>query len=155
MTAADLGRWTFEDVRGPTTGNSPPRGSPAGPGANNTAELVLLLPIRTISENNAHEHWRVRHARRKQQDMVVTCLLQSQIGDAGRDLGPPCRVTLTRIAPRRLDDDNNVGSMKQIRDSIAAVLGVDDGSPLYDWRYDQRRGEPGVYAVEMRISVTP
>ena len=41
-------------------------------------------------------------------------------------LVPPVVVWLVRLAPRMLDDDNAVSSMKAVRDAIAAHFGVDD-----------------------------
>ena len=63
----------------------------------------------------------------------------------------PATITLTRIGKRKLDDDNLAAAFKYVRDQIAAAYGVDDGSELYAWRYQQRTGK--VYGVE--IEVTP
>lgn len=71
----------------------------------------------------------------------------------GRWPAPPCPplvITITRIAPVPLDDDNLAGSAKHVRDGIADWLGVDDGSRLLTWRYEQRRDGRG-YAVGIRI----
>lgn len=53
------------------------------------------------------------------------------------------RVTITRRAPRPLDDDNLVGGCKQLRDAIAELLGR-KGDAEKDglvWEYRQERGE--------------
>ena len=57
---------------------------------------------------------------------------------------PPVIVTITRLGPRRLDDDNLQGAAKAVRDEIAAKIGTDDGSALYTWVYRQRTGKYGV-----------
>lgn len=63
----------------------------------------------------------------------------------------PVVVTLTRIAPRDFDSDNLAMSFKAARDGIADALGVDDGSARVTWRYAQRRGLKGQYAVVIEI----
>lgn len=65
----------------------------------------------------------------------------------------PLIVTMTRVAPSAgLDSDNAVGSMKHVRDAVAKVLGIDDRSPLVDWRVEQRKGP---WATEIRIEMNP
>lgn len=61
----------------------------------------------------------------------------------------PVVVTITRLGPRRLDDDNLAAACKAVRDEIADAFKVDDGSPLYTWRYEQRIGP---YGVDVDIS---
>ena len=56
----------------------------------------------------------------------------------------PLLVTITRIGPRRLDSDNLQSAAKFVRDQIAATVGVDDGSNMYTWQYEQRIGKYGV-----------
>ncbi|HXB28079.1 MAG TPA: hypothetical protein VNV25_25340 [Gemmatimonadaceae bacterium] len=68
-----------------------------------------------------------------------------------RGMSLPVRVTLTRVAPRQLDDDNNQGACKNVRDGIADALGVDDRTPLVIWVYEQRRGKPREYGVEIVV----
>ena len=55
-------------------------------------------------------------------------------------------VVLTCHRRRLLDDDNNVGSLKPIRDALANHLGVDDGSQRIKFEYHQIKtiGRPGV-----------
>lgn len=60
----------------------------------------------------------------------------------------PLVVTITRLGPRKLDDDNLQSACKYIRDEIARAVGVDDGSPQYTWLYGQRTGNYGV-EIEM------
>lgn len=60
-------------------------------------------------------------------------------------------VTLTRIALRKLDDDNLSRSFKAIRDQIADQMGINDGSDLFTWKYAQERGTPKQYAVRIEI----
>jgi len=60
-------------------------------------------------------------------------------------------VTLTRIAPQELDDDNLARSFKAIRDGIADAVGVDDRSKRFRWKYDQEKGGPKKYSVRIHI----
>lgn len=71
---------------------------------------------------------------------------------AGKKAPPvPCSVLLTRVSPGNgLDDDNLRGSLKGIRDELAAWLGVDDRSPLVTWAYAQSRGK--AWGVEVLVS---
>lgn len=110
--------------------------------------MTFLIPIRTVSEANAHEHWRARQRRAKAQRLAVHAV----VGDLFYCVKLPCTVTLTRIAPRALDGDNLQGALKAVRDEIAAAIGVDDGDPGYTWRYAQKRGKPREYAVRVEIS---
>ncbi len=65
---------------------------------------------------------------------------------------PALVVTLTRVAPRALDDDGAVTSLKACRDGVADALGLpNDRDPRVTWRYAQRRGKVREYAVEVRL----
>lgn len=105
--------------------------------------IEFTLPLRTVSLANQREHWRVRHKRSQEERMVA----KSHCGE----FTLPCTVTMTRIAPRFLDDDNIRGACKAVRDGIADRLGIDDRDPRVAWRYEQRRGRPKEYAVHVRI----
>lgn len=113
--------------------------------------IRIELPIRTVSESNMREHWAPKAKRAKWQRNVVALAVRPRL--AGMLDRVPCVVTLTRIAPRALDDDNLARSFKAIRDQVAAELGVDDRDARVVWRYAQRRGGKGAYGVE--IVVTP
>ena len=111
--------------------------------------LVVELPIRTVSEANRREHWAARARRVKQQRSTVGLVLGAHLRLAG--LNPPCVVTPTRIAPRALDSDNAVGSLKAVRDGVSDALGVDDRDCRVTWFYDQRRGSKGQYGVAIEV----
>jgi hypothetical protein len=61
-------------------------------------------------------------------------------------------VTITRIAPCELDDDNLAGSAKAVRDGVADWLGVDDRTKRSGvvWKYEQAR-DGRAYGVGIRI----
>lgn len=137
------------------------------PGAVEETAVVARLPnLRLVSEANLREHWSKRAKRAKQQRTAAFSALLRLSGsdwawwERGRIrcdglgyLGKPegIAVTIVRIAPRKLDSDNLARAAKAIRDGIADWLGIDDGDERIDWRYAQRRGEAGEYAVEIRV----
>lgn len=61
------------------------------------------------------------------------------------------RVTLTRIAPAELDDDNLRPALKAVRDEVATWIGVDDRHGAVAWSYEQERGAAHVYRVRIRV----
>lgn len=119
-----------------------------------SAPLVVDIPhLRLVSEANAHEHWRARQKRAKHQRAVAAAAIRPAILAGKWTL--PLRVTIVRIAPRALDDDNAVGSAKHVRDGIADALerlGVkSDRDPRVTWDVKQERGLPREYAVRIEI----
>lgn len=109
--------------------------------------IAFELPIRTISLTNARGHWAKRHALRQQQRQVAYAMTCSKTFRKERTL--PATITLTRIAPRRLDDDNCVSALKSVRDGIADAFDRDDGDDGFTWRYDQENRSD--YAVRVKI----
>lgn len=117
------------------------------------APMTVLVPLRTRSAPNLREHWASRARRVRDERRIVAWCLQSP----GRRVPPqerrlPCVVTLTRIAPRALDDDNLRGALKATRDEVAAWLLVDDRDPRVTWTYAERRGAVREYAVEVSVA---
>lgn len=55
-------------------------------------------------------------------------------------------ITLVALRRRYVDDDNNVSSLKPLRDAIACNFSIDDGDPKLRWEYGQSetKGEEGV-----------
>lgn len=113
-------------------------------------ELDFRVPIRTVSEMNCRDHWRVRLKRKQDQQLEMITVLHNNL--RGRIVELPCAVTLTRIGPRKLDGDNLQSSLKFCRDAIAKKLGVDDGSPEINWQYAQMPTGSRDYAVKVEIS---
>lgn len=107
--------------------------------------FCIKLPLRLESEPNKRGHWSGKARRTKALRAAMIAL--------PANLPIPCVVTITRIAPRSLDDDNMVGAGKGLRDGIADRLGIDDRDPRVRWVYSQERGRPKEYAV--RIQVVP
>ena len=111
--------------------------------------FTITSPIRTQSEANLREHWAPKAKRAKIQRATVGMLVQQK--PMLRRHPGMFEVTLTRIAPRKLDTDNLARSMKAIRDGVADALHLDDGDVRFDWKYTQEKGEPKKYAVKIQI----
>ena len=112
--------------------------------------IVVYLPIHTISTLNARGHWAKRSRREAEHRALARMTLPAYLRAARLEL--PVRVTLTRVAPRALDPGDNLpASMKGVRDGVADALGVDDRTPLVTWVYQQRRGKPREYGVEIAV----
>ena len=102
------------------------------------------IPIELPSLANTRLHWRAMDSLKKKQKAATKfCMYGANIPL------PPLLVTITRIGPRKLDDDNLASACKYVRDQIAKVIGVDDGSDLYTWKYQQRIG---TYGVDVEIT---
>lgn len=107
--------------------------------------MTVSVPIpglKLVSEANRRDHWAAKAKRVRQQRNLVTLVLRGTVA-AQMMLVAPLVVTITRIGPRRLDDDNATGSAKAVRDAVAAVLGVDDRDDRVSWRVEQARGPYG------------
>jgi len=106
--------------------------------------VIVELPLRLESLSNKREHWAVRHKRAKAHRSAAYLACKTH--------PLPCVVTITRIAPRALDDDNLRHAAKSVRDGIADRLGVDDRDPRVEWRYAQASSaRPKHYACLVQI----
>lgn len=105
---------------------------------------MIELPLRIESVANRREHWATRARRTKTHRLAALAVPLHPL---------PCVVTLTRIAPRKLDDDNLASGFKALRDGIADRLGVDDGDERVRFQYRQERGKRKEYAA--RVAIEP
>jgi hypothetical protein len=107
--------------------------------------------IRLVSEGNEREHWRARHARKSSQRAAMglaLAALASWRWNTNADL----EITITRIAPKAFDrGDNCEGSAKQVKDEIAAWLGVDDNDKRLTWVIRQERAGVREYGCRVQI----
>jgi len=114
--------------------------------------IEMTLPIKLVSPN-IQEHWTKRHKRNKSNDWTIRAnwLKMSPI------VYLPCIVVLTRLAPRKYDEDNLIASFKGVRDSIADLLnpglakGQADSSKDIEWQYKQERSK----TIGIRIQIKP
>ena len=117
--------------------------------------MKIKLPIKTVSEANlSREHWTKKHKRHKLQKEAIKLACSSRITP---DL-LPWTIKLTRIAPRFLDSHDNLPmAFKFILDSLASLLvpgkanGQADNDKRIQVRYDQIKGIPHEYAIEIEI----
>lgn len=106
--------------------------------------------IRLPSLANTRMHWRAMDRLKAGQKARTAQELWYAEQISGGLPALPATVTLTRVGKRKLDGDNLQGAFKYIRDAVAAKLGIDDGSDLYDWQYRQEIG--GKYAIRIEIT---
>lgn len=111
----------------------------------------VSIPVRTVSESNMREHWTKKAKRAAAQRGAVLLSLRCSWGRA-TPFDNETTVTLTRVAPRKLDDDNLRGALKSSRDAVAEWLGIDDRDPRCEWLYDQSRGATKEYAVVIGVT---
>jgi hypothetical protein len=107
--------------------------------------------LKLVAETNMHEHWRNRLNRSRAQKAIVgTALLGVNVWHW---VELPLRVTIARIAPRRLDPtDNAPSSVKWTVDKLAEVFGVNDRDDTkVKYTVEQKRGAPNAYGVEIVI----
>lgn len=113
--------------------------------------ILVTLPMRTVSAMNTREHHMARYRRSKAQRTTVALALRPAVGNGFGKKHERLVITLTRIGIRQgLDGDNLQASFKAIRDSVAEVIGIDDGSDRVEWRYAQRRGP--AWGIEIAIA---
>lgn len=103
---------------------------------------MIELPLRIESCANKREHWATRARRTKAHRLAAIAVPVHPL---------PCVVTLIRVAPRPLDDDNLASGFKALRDGIAARFGVDDADPRIRFKYEQVRGKAKEYAARVRV----
>ena len=116
--------------------------------------IEKIIPLKIISEANISEHWIKKRARHKKQQAVIKLILRPEISK----ISLPCHVELTRIAPRMLDEHDNLrSSMKWIVDAIAGLLlpnlaaGRADDDKRISWAYGQERRGIREYGLKVVI----
>lgn len=116
--------------------------------------MKIKVLAKLVSEANNKDHW----SQKKRRSDVVKFKTKIALLEANAWMVQlPCEVTLTRIAPRNLDDDNLRTAFKNARDTCAAILTGDlrpgraDNDSRITWHYAQRKGLPKEYAFEMDI----
>jgi hypothetical protein len=115
--------------------------------------IRFTLPLHLPSVANLREHWAKRSKRAKVHRLWGFCASRRAQTEAAwpwpwQDDFESLEVTIRRVAPRALDDDNAASAAKGLRDGIADALGVDDRDPRVTWRYEQRKG-PSCVEVEI------
>ncbi len=118
-----------------------------------TQSLRATLPIRTKSEQNCRDHWRVV-SKRKREHHAITAAVLAGVSPLARDwlksMRRPLRITLTRLGPVACDSDGATSGSKFLRDEIARWLQIDDGDDAAAI-WDNAREVAPCYGVRVRI----
>jgi len=122
----------------------------------NVGAMIINLPIKTVSEANNFDHWTKRHKRHKRQKQAIKFACSNRI----TPVLLPCHIKLTRIAPRKLDQFENLPmAFKYILDAISELLipgksigQADSDKRILSVTYDQKKCGVGEYAIEIEIS---
>lgn len=132
-------------LRAPMT-QAQERGALVEAHARRDGDSVILLAkgLRLDATLNARAHWS-QTARKRAKERAV---IDAALAHVNRTEGP-WRITISRIGPRRMDDDNVTASAKGVRDAVARWLGIDDGDERATWitRAEVARG----YAVRVQV----
>jgi hypothetical protein len=111
-----------------------------------------FIPIKIVSEANVMEHWRIKSKRKQQQKFQI------QMELLNHKINPPCKVILTRIAPRKLDDEDNLRTaLKASKDFVADMLipglapGRADGKSEIAWEFKQEKGKVREYSLKIEL----
>lgn len=119
-----------------------------------TVIAVTLEHVRLWNPlNGSHGHWSQRAKRAKEQRNIARMALTPKV--SALKVWQTCDVTITRVAPGTLDNDNLAASAKHVRDGVADALGIDDSDPWVRWRYAQLRGKRGEWAVRIELQEAP
>ena len=123
------------------------------------------IPLKTVSEANSSEHWTVSSKRHRQQQFFVRALFHG----LDKEIPMPCKIKLTRLNSRGLDDDNLVSAFKFLRDEISecifpekrkhymkkgkaiSIKGRADSDPRIKWEYAQEKSQ----RMGIRIEIEP
>ena len=119
--------------------------------------ITFTIPLRTRNHSNEREHWATRARRSSRERTLVAAYWTFEARNRRLGDGETACVTLTRIAPRKLDEHDGLRSaLKSVADEIATCLGFDkrDNDPRLTWSYAQERGKPNEYAVRVSIEIT-
>jgi len=113
--------------------------------------VELIVPVITISEANNFDHWTKSAARHKKQKGIIK-LYWNKIRNL---VSLPCKMQLTRLAPRNLDFANLCMSLKWVEDSCAEELtgnyvpGRADGDSRLKTTFSQEKSKE--YGVKITI----
>ena len=110
--------------------------------------LTVEIPMAVPSLANSRGHTRAKGRIVAKQRRTVGLVLSQWMPPDGT-----VTIRLTRIAPRALDDDNAVTSLKPTRDSVTDWLGYsDDSHANLRWLYGQEKATRARYQA-VRVEV--
>lgn len=129
-------------------------------------KITWEIPLKTVSEGNSTEHWRVKSKRHRMQQFFIRQLFDQET----ENIDLPCVVTMTRISPRELDEEDNLRmAFKWIKDEISeciipnahktytnksgrtiSIKGRVDSDKRIKWLYGQEKGQ--IQGVRIEIA---
>ncbi len=122
-------------------------------------EFIIPMTRDLMKEaNRPGEHW----SKRKKRHDIQKFLIRSQMNHyLFEEIPRPCIVTMTRIAPRMMDEEENLRyAFKWIKDQLASCIvdehkqfmtGHCDNDPRISWEYRQKKGRVKEYAIKIEI----
>ncbi len=121
-------------------------------------ELIIQTPKDLVKENNRRgEHWAVAKKRHDTQKLLIRTHMNYYLF---QEIPRPCIVTMTRIAPRMMDEDNLIQAFKWIKDELASIIidefkefkpGTCDNNKKIFWEWKQEKGHVRQYAIKIQI----
>jgi hypothetical protein len=131
-----------------------------------TFTIPMTKNLLASEANLSREHWTIKKKRHDAQQFLIDSYMNHKvftlhttcsINTIEPEEWLPCRITLARIAPRSLDEDNLLYSLKWVRDAISDNLipglakGRADGDKRLEFKYNQEKGRPREYALKIEI----
>ena len=113
--------------------------------------VSITIPVRIMSEANLQEHWTKKHKRKKAIQSAIKYYWNSSDMPS---ISLPVTITFTRLAPRTLDDDNNVFAFKAARDTISDLFipnlapGRADDSSELKFKYAQQKSKEYGFKID-------
>lgn len=113
----------------------------------------IVFEWHVTTPENQRVHWAVKSKRVKREREWMNLKWREN----GRPRPPlPCKITFTRVAPRFLDEGDNLASaFKAFRDELCECIGINDSpSAPVEFKYTQRYPErkEAKYKVEIEIT---
>lgn len=112
----------------------------------------FVVPLRLESVSNVSKHWTAQSKEKNKIKRAIKFIMCTS------QIKPPCKVILTRVAPRALDAEDNLPmALKTPKDAVADVIcpglapGRADGNKNITWEFSQRKGLPKTYALEIEL----
>jgi hypothetical protein len=117
----------------------------------------VTFPLETYTENvyRGANRWATADKTAKQRARVKEALEEAFVPCAmylPGWVGNRFDVTICRISVAFLDEDNNIGALKGVRDEIAAWIGLDDRHNWITFKYLMQKCKQGYQGVRIQIA---
>lgn len=121
--------------------------------------IEIALGVRLESRANVNKHWSHTYKTKKDVNEALKLMLALVANDVRQAMATGCKVTMVRVAPRRLDKDDNLPmAFKGIKDTLAQWLfggqvGRNDERQEVSWVYEQANEGVKIYGVRVVCEV--